>query len=127
MTNGQGEIMASSMRTGRRLSDARAWTLAGILAIAGLAGGQAIQAQTASSRSQETSPQGPDNSHAAPAVSFFASERSDFSAAALESRLSPRPTGGSLILNELRTQRGAARTERPLVPDLDPRTKPLGW
>jgi hypothetical protein len=119
--------MPSSTRIERRLADARTWTLAGILAIAGLASGQASQAQTASSRSPETLPQASDNSPAAPAVSFFASERSDSSAAAIESRLSPRPTGGSMILNELRTQRGAARTERPLLPDLDPRTKPLGW
>jgi hypothetical protein len=110
------------------LADARTWILAGILALSGLASGQAIQAQTASSsRSPETSPQASDNSLAAPAVSFFASERSDSSAAAIETRLTPRPTGGSLILNELRTQRGLAKTDRPLIPDLDPRTKPLGW
>ena len=36
-------------------------------------------------------------------------------------------SGGSLILMELRTHRGTAKTERPSAPEFDPRTKPLGW
>jgi hypothetical protein len=34
---------------------------------------------------------------------------------------------GSLILMEMRAQRGTAKTERFVPSDADPRTKPLGW
>lgn len=106
----------------------QASALAGVVAMTSIAAAQGVRAETgSSSRGMERPPVAAENARTAPASSFFASERSSPGASQPESRLSARRAGSSLILMELRTQRGNSKTARPVVPDLDPRTKPLGW
>jgi hypothetical protein len=119
--------MAISTRIKSILECAQTLALAGVAAMTSVAAAQGVQAEAGSSRSAERPPVAAENAGVAPASSFFASERSSSLAASPESRLSTQRADSSLILMELRTQRGNSRTERPLVPDLDPRTKPLGW
>ena len=124
----RGPIMAISTRIKNLLERVRASALVGVVAMTSIATAQGYQAENgSSSRGTERPPLAAENARTAPASSFFASERSSPVASQPESRLSAQRGGSSLILMELRTQRGNSKTARPVVPDLDPRTKPLGW
>ena len=59
--------------------------------------------------------------------SLIASDRGRSNREAIEAREPTPGRGGSLILMEIRTQRGSAISARTTISDLDPRTKPLGW
>ncbi|HEV3417653.1 MAG TPA: hypothetical protein VG056_12590 [Pirellulales bacterium] len=121
--------MARKSSIGRLASDF--WVpliVSGIVSAAILLGSRNALAQTS------PTPGGRDGRFAVPdidrgsqPISFFASERSAAAPNASESRQSAPSGNGSLILMELRTQRGTAKSARPLIPDLDPRLKPLGW
>jgi hypothetical protein len=100
----------------------------GIVAAAILFGSRSASAQASS---QPASPESqfamPDIDRRSQPISFFASERSAAAPNASEPRQRAPSGNGSLILMELRTQRGTAKSSLPLIPDLDPRLKPLGW
>jgi hypothetical protein len=120
--------MAISTRTKSLLECALASALAGVLAMTSIAAAQGLPAETGSpSRGTEQPPVAAETGRTAPASWFFASERAIPGPSSPESRLSAQWGGSSLILMELRTQRSNGKTTLPLVPDLDPRTKPLGW
>ncbi len=60
------------------------------------------------------------------AATSFASDRSETAATDAQARAKSRPSG-SLILMEIRNQRGDRKVERPALEISDPRTKALGW
>jgi hypothetical protein len=120
--------MAILARIKGLLTHAQVSSLAGVVAMTSIAAAQGLQAESGSlSLGAVQLPVAAENARAAPASSFFASERSSPWVSPSESRPSAPRAGSSLILMELHTQRGTSKTVRPLVPDLDPRTKPLGW
>ncbi|HEV2972074.1 MAG TPA: hypothetical protein VGY55_19030 [Pirellulales bacterium] len=91
-------------------------------------GSRSALAQTgAAPASVESQRAPPDTARASPPISFFASERNAATPIAPEARPSSPGSTGSLILMEIRTQRGTAKSSLPLIPNLDPRLKPLGW
>ncbi len=68
-----------------------------------------------------------DNSSESTEFSLIVSDRGRSSREAIETREPTTDRGVSLILMEIRTQRGSATSTRTAIPTLDPRTKPLGW
>jgi hypothetical protein len=68
-----------------------------------------------------------DDSNESTGFSLIASDRGRSSREAIETREPTADRGVSLILMEIRTQRGSATSTRTAIPALDPRTKPLGW
>ena len=120
--------MAISARIKSLLTYARVSSLAGVVAMTSIAAARGLQAESGPSSLGTTQPPvAAENARTAPASSFFASERSSPWASPPESRPSAQPGGSSLILMELHAQRGTSKTARLFVPDVDPRTKPLGW
>ena len=68
-----------------------------------------------------------DNSNESTEFSLIVSDRGRSSREAIETREPTTDRGVSLILMEIRTQRGSATSVRSTIFNLDPRTKPLGW
>ena len=68
-----------------------------------------------------------DNSNESTEFSRIVSDRGRSSREAIETREPTADRGVSLILMEIRTQRGSTTSTRTAIPTLDPRTKPLGW
>jgi hypothetical protein len=66
-----------------------------------------------------------DNSEDSAFFSMFGAERDESPRNATET-VQP-PAGSSLLLMEIRTQRGVAKSVKVVNLDSDPRTKPLGW
>ena len=119
--------MAARNQNRRSIRVLASWATSGLFALALVSGPMTALAATgpaAASQDQSTAPA----VAAKPAAtnSLVAVDGSD-SRPAAESR-QPAPRGnGSLILMELRTHRGIAKSALAPAAELDPRTKPLGW
>jgi len=68
-----------------------------------------------------------DDSNEFTEFSLIVSDRGRSSREAIEAREPISDRGVSLILMEIRTQRGSATSVKSTIFNLDPRTKPLGW
>src|SRR5262249_21391268 len=120
----------NTMRLSETMRRFRAGSCAGVLGallVASLPAPRMAFAQDAGEASGRRPPVRSQVDSGTPApYTFIASDRG--SSMRQESALrAPAEGGGSMILMEIRTQHASANSLRTITPDLDPRTKPLGW
>jgi hypothetical protein len=103
------------------------WLVLGALSIASALAPSAKAANPAVTDDRPALSEATDDSKEPTPFSLIGSDRSRSYREAIETREPTSGRGGSLILMEIRTHRGSASSGRTTIPDLDPRTKPLGW